>query len=76
MRCDHAGSFVDDLVGADGLPNWCEAYGGIYGKGHANDVSKLFARHALLGFSPQAIKETLGFARFLLGSCIRCRYPM
>jgi len=26
----YVGSFVDDLVGADGLPDWCEAHSGSY----------------------------------------------
>jgi hypothetical protein len=27
----YVGSFVDDLVGSDGSPNWCEAPSGSYG---------------------------------------------
>ncbi len=27
---DYVGSFIDDLYGADGSPNWCEAPSGSY----------------------------------------------
>jgi hypothetical protein len=27
---DYVGSFIDDLVGSDGSPNWCEASSGGY----------------------------------------------
>jgi hypothetical protein len=27
---EYVGSFIDDLVGADGSPNWCEAHSGSY----------------------------------------------
>ena len=27
---EYVGSFIDDLIGADGSPNWCEARSGSY----------------------------------------------
>jgi hypothetical protein len=27
---DYVGSFIDDLIGADSSPNWCEASSGSY----------------------------------------------